>query len=355
MATIGRLWAGKLYGTNTGNLAAEINGSDKDLSGVFRFLDDRFGPVVFELRGTFDGTTIDLAGAATQAPEGILTGNVTVKGTLTAEGQLRGEWSSSLGTGGTFHLFPHDVTERAPLPAGALPEQLHTATRALGALRLYADDVRQLIQFLHKDFSQGRVVVTYYERGNEISKYATDFLADLGRLGELRYLKLHVQEPEAYGINRLATVELSARGSNDIRVQGIQESWVVGKAEALASHLRLRQKALSTTVRKFGLNINGLIAIAALALLPELPLGRRIVFVVVVVLVTWMVGKLHERFIPNALVQLSDVQPSTINRAWPQILSWLIAASAGLVSAIAYGLLKGELGDLVRWFAKLFT
>ena len=50
-----------------------------------------------------------------------------------------------------------------------------------------------------------------------------------GRLGTLRYLKLLIQEPEAYGINRLAVVELNAAGANEVRVQGVQESWLWGK------------------------------------------------------------------------------------------------------------------------------
>ena len=51
-------------------------------------------------------------------------------------------------------------------------------------------------------FAAPRVVVTYYERGNEISVYATQFQQDLDRLGELRFLKLWIQEAEAYGFNR---------------------------------------------------------------------------------------------------------------------------------------------------------
>jgi hypothetical protein len=55
----------------------------------------------------------------------------------------------------------------------------------LGALRLYAEDVQELIGLLQRDFSQGRVVVTYHDRGNEISRYASDFEQEITRLGEL--------------------------------------------------------------------------------------------------------------------------------------------------------------------------
>ena len=153
-------------------------------------MDDRFGPVVYSVTGAFDGTSVDLTGTATQAPNSVEYGTITVKAKLTSDGSLRGQWTSTLGTGGTFVLFPHDVPEQNQSAPGSLPEQLHTATRTLGALRLFADDVRELIGLIRRDFGQGRVVVTYHERGTEISKYATDFENDLSRLDELRYLKL---------------------------------------------------------------------------------------------------------------------------------------------------------------------
>ena len=229
MSKIGKLWAGKLYGTNTGNLFVEFEETGENISGSLRFLDDRFGVVVYAIEAKFDGTTIELHGACKQAAEGIETGEITAKGALTPVGELRGQWSSTLGTGGSFILFPHDAAVRTEALPGLLPERLHTATRRLGALRLYAEDVQELIGLLQRDFSQGRVVVTYHDRGNEISRYASDFEQEITRLGELRYLKLVIQEPDAYNINKVAVVELNATGSNDVeskacRNRGLSQS-----------------------------------------------------------------------------------------------------------------------------------
>jgi hypothetical protein len=132
-------------------------------------------PFVYGVTGTFDGSVVDLKGEAIQQPEGMTAGEVTIKGALQPDGNLRGEWSSTLGTGGTFVLFPHDVPSQNQATPGALPEQLYTAVRTIGAVRLYADDVRELITFIKRDFSQGRVIVTFRERGNESTKYADDF------------------------------------------------------------------------------------------------------------------------------------------------------------------------------------
>ena len=76
-------------------------------------------------------------------------------------------------------------------------------------------------------------------------------------------------------------------------------------------------------------------------LLPELPFWRRVAFFAAVLLIAWGFNKLHTHFIPNALIYLTPKQPSAIQKAGPQLLSWLIAASAALAAAVVYGFLKG--------------
>jgi hypothetical protein len=349
MSRIGRLWAGRLFGTNTGNLFAEFESSDGQLSGTVRLLDDRLGPIVYSVTGNFDGNSLEFTAENIQSGEGVLVGGIGAKALLTPEGHLRGEWSSTIGTGGTFVLFPHDVSPHRTSIVPAPVQQLHTARRSLGALRLFSEDIIELIDFLRTDFSEGRVIITYRERKTEISVFADDFANLAQRLGELRYLKLFIREPEAHGINRLAIVELNAEGTNDILVQGTQESWVVGKAEALSAHLTRYQRTLSTTFRKFGLNINGLLFVITLILLPDLSIPRPVVFVSLMLFAAWIVVRLHSKYIPNASIYLSAMRPSWYERAWPQFLSWLIAASAAIFAAIVYGLLKGELSWNWTW------
>jgi len=124
-----------------------------------------------------------------------------------------------------------------------------------------------LSSLLRRISTPARVVVTYREGGNEVSKYSSDFLGG-ARPDELRYLRLIIQEPEAYGINRNVTVELNANGTNEVRTQGVQESWVVGKAETVKSWLRQRQKTIITTARHSGASVfNTLLFLSALAAL----------------------------------------------------------------------------------------
>jgi hypothetical protein len=210
-------------------------------------------------------------------------------------------------------------------------------------VRLYADDVRNLVGFVARDFTNRRVIVSYYQRGNEVSRYSDDFEKDIEQLGELTYIRLALHEPEAYGIKRLVTVTLNANGVNEVRVQGVQESWVTGKAEALASELRRYQQTLASNVRRWGLNINNVWALIAIALLPDLTLRNRIIFLGIVWLLNTFIASLHTRYIPNAVIYLSPKRPLRLERVWPQILSWIIAASAAVFAALIYGFLIGEI------------
>lgn len=344
MNTICRLWAGKLFGTNTGNIFVELDVDEQAVTGTGRFADDRFGVVVYKLKGTFDGSVIDVECEPTQVPPNVEAGTLSAKASLTPEGELRGQWSSTIGTGGTLHLFPHDQGQQERSAAGPLLEQLYTATRPVGALRLYLGDVMDLIGLLRREFNQGLVVVTYRKAGSEISTFANAFERETPSLKELNYLKLFVQETEAPGLNRTALVELNAEGNNEVRAQSIRESVATGLAEALAAKLRTRQKGLATTFRRFGLNINGLLFFLALTFLPDLPLGDRAVFLASVVVASAAIFRLHARFVPNAQIFLSEEKPGIFERAWPQLMSWLIAASATLFATAVYGFLKGEIG-----------
>jgi hypothetical protein len=198
------------------------------------------------------------------------------------------------------------------------------------------------VEFVRREFVVGRPVLTYMVRGNEVTKYHEDFKADADVPSELRYLKLTIQELEAHGINRVVVVELSARGENVVRVQGINESWVVGKGEATARMLRAYEKTLVTTYKKFGLTLNHAIFLAMLVTMPSiLSLRDRIIFAAVLVALLNGLYWLHQRFIPNALVSVRADQPSLLQRISPTVVSWVGAASASLAAALVYKWLAG--------------
>jgi hypothetical protein len=339
VSNIGKLWAGGAYGTNTGNLYIELVKTGPDVTGTLRFMDNAFGLAIYRIEGTFDQETLRIAGKPEKSAEGVELGDLEIESKLTPEGNLRGTWTTTLGNGGTFVAFPHDtaVSSQHWSRGAPVPEQIYTRNLSLGAVRLFAEDVTQLFQHIQQDFVSGRLVVTFNVRGSEVTKYAEDFLQDSQSLGPLKYLKVMIQEPEAYGINRLVVVELNAFGGNEVRVQGIQESWVIGKAEAIAALMMRNQSTLITTYKKFGLNLNQGIFVAMLVAMPSITKWtERALFAVAVFALLAALLWLHAKFIPNATVRMEVERPTLFARTWPTLLSWLVAATASLVAALMF-------------------
>ncbi|WP_439503881.1 hypothetical protein [Methylophaga sp.] len=338
MTNLANRWAGRLYGTNTGNIFLDLAQDGQKVSGRLRVMDSIFGVSLYEYTGTIKEELI-LNCVPVQAVEGTGLGNVFVKGHLSPEGSIRGEWESTIGTAGTFEIHPHDIN--ASPPSDSNPEQIHNKTIPLGSVRLFKDDVIQLINFIKKDFSSGRVIVTYNQRGCELTKYADVFFDQIDGIEKLNYLKLVIQEPEAYGINRVIVIELVPIGISEIRISGINESWVLGKAECIFQILKPRQNSLVTTYRKYGLNLNAAIFFAMLIVIPDIEgLKSRALFVAVVLLLLSFLLFIHNKLIPNTTIYLEQTKPGFIKRAWPSILSWVIAASSSLVAAYIFSILK---------------
>ena len=55
MPTLNRLWAGRVYGTNTGNIFIEFTETDPKIAGIVRFRDEALGVVMYSVTGTLDG------------------------------------------------------------------------------------------------------------------------------------------------------------------------------------------------------------------------------------------------------------------------------------------------------------
>lgn len=341
-----RRWAGHIYGTNTGNVYLEFDEpvTDANLSGTLRVMDPQFGLGAYQVRGMF-ADELKLTGSPTIIREGTVAGEIEVQARLTQEGHLRGDWKSSIGTAGTFVLYPHALpTQELSEPDKAkTPEQLFTSRRQLGAIRLYAEAIKSLARDIQSDFVSGRIIVTYMARGNEVTKYLDDFLVEAPALGELRRFKLHIQEPDAHSINKVVTVDLNTFGNNEVLVQGVNELWVVGKAETIARTLRSSESVLVTNYKKFGLTLNQLLFLAMLVLIPAIDqVLYRAAFVLGVILLLQFLFWLHSKFIPVLIVYPSAPAPSVLQRIGPSVMSWLIAASSALAASYLFMVLTGK-------------
>jgi hypothetical protein len=342
MTGLAEKWTGRLYGTNTGNLFIEMNQEVHNVSGVLRILDHIHGITIYNFSGTFkEKLILDCTPDDSNTIENL--GKINVEGVLTPEGNLRGTWHSTIGTAGIFDAYPHYIEfSQSISEAEKIPEQIFNKNIVLGSIRLFSYDIKSLINFVGKDFKQATPIITYNLRGNQVTKYSTDFVDGIDNLGEIKYLKISIQEHEANGINKIIVLEFTENGISEIRVSGIEETWVVGKAESIFEKLKPKQNILVTTYKKYGLNLNSIIFLSMLILIPEVQaLQDRTIFVVLVFILLGVLLWLHRKFIPNTIIYLTGKEPSLLSQIWPTILSFLIAVSSSLLAAwIFYSLTK---------------
>lgn len=340
MAELGRLWAGNLFGTNTGKLSLELESTVTDgheSAGVLRVSDDNFGVTVYTVHVKLDGAKLTVEGTPQTEVEGLVQGNVSAEAALQPNGHLSGQWSSSIGTGGAFQLFPH---VGAAVPADEKqPEQIYTTNKDLGALRLYRNDLSEIISVLRRKFPASKIVVTHIDRGAELMLYSDDFESKLATLDQLDWIKLNVQAAAGGGFSKSLTLDLG-QSFNRVTTQGPDESWVLGEAEATASMLRAKQSKLSTAIGKWRVNVNQLIFVAALVAMPDLSLRNRAIFMIAVIALILLANKITQTLVPNFNLNLKGERPSWATQIWPSALSWLISATAGIAASLVYGLLQ---------------
>lgn len=332
MESLGKLWAGRAFGTHTGNIAISFEKDGVDLEGVVRFNDENLGIAAYRVIGTY-ADEILLKGKSIVESEGVVFGDLTIKGLLTPEGSIKGEWETTIGSGGPFIVHPHDYGAAATVRADLEQEQFFTQSYDVGAVRLHKGDVISLMDVIKKDFASGsKLIVTYRNGGAEATRHAADFIAQMERLDKLNYLKLFIQEPDEFEVNKIVLVELVEQGVNRVVVQGVREIWVEGKAHTLRSELVKHEKSLATNFKKFGLNLAQISLFVMIVVMVDIQsiwmrIGVGALFLALIKFVEW----LHVTFIPNASIRLADGKETWLSRWGAPIFSWVSALTTTVV------------------------
>lgn len=306
MKSIEGKWAGRIYGTNTGNVYCEFVSEKDKIIGTARINDDSYGISVFTISGN-QNSIIELQLTEFSDREELknLT-TVEVKLKLQNDGNINGEWLSNDGRAGTLELYPHKDINSKDLSSE--PKQIYNKTIKLGSVRLFKKDVEEIIKYIKKDFPDTRLIITYYKFGSEVIKFADDFLEDSESLGELKGLRFSIQENASNKPIRIVNVDLFPRENSEIRISGSNESWVLGKSESLKNQFSSFTNKLITNYKKYGLTLNSIIFFSMLILIPEInPIEKRAIFVVTVIVLLSILLFVHKRFIPNTIIFLTDI------------------------------------------------
>ena len=341
MSGLGRLWAGTLFGTNTGKLYLEVSASAAAnglQTGQLKVSDDRFGLSEYDVQIGYSEDSVAIEGRPKVEVEGVVQGNIQAVAKKMPNGSLSGEWKSEIGTAGTFELHPHFGMES--LPKTDLPEQLYTTNKDLGSIKLYKSDLTSIIEAMKRKFPNSRIVVSHFDRGAELALFVDDFEKIIPNLEKLTWIKLNAQSPAEGGFTRSLTIDLG-QNFNRVTTQSPDESWVLGEAEATAAILRSKESWLSTAVGRHRVNINLLIMLAAIVAMPDLSILKRYVFIIGVLIITQAADKITQTLVPNFSLVLDRVKSNNSGQFWPSISSWLISASAGAASSFLYAALHG--------------
>jgi hypothetical protein len=332
-----------MFGTNTGRLFLSLTptvDAQVPRKGILRVSDDSFGISTFDAELDIDGSVVRLRGTPVPTANDHPDLQIGVFGALAKfsdSGTLIGEWETSIGTAGTFNLYPHGGQEEGR--ETSTPNQLYVSSRDIGALRLYRPDIDELLETLQRKFPQSKAVISYMDRGAERSMYADEFENAVRNIEKLTALRITLQAPAGAGFRKILTIDLG-QIYNRVTTNGPDESWVLGEAEATVSSLRLREQKLSTAIGRYRININQIVFLAALVLMPDLPLQERAIFFSSVIVLIFLADKITVRLVSNFAIDLKRDRPNFWESIGPTALSWLVSATSGIAASVVYGLLQ---------------
>lgn len=339
---ISRRWAGRVFGTNTGNLFVTLEGEDSTLRGKLRIADDRYGIAVYAVEGAFDGQQLTLAGKPeTPDQNGVFHGDIKASAMLNAKGELHGDWESSLGAAGTFTLLPHDQADAGSTAAAAKTEQLHSARHDFGAIAISVPEFVALADEVQQSFQQSVIITITTD--TETTRTLGDFKRQTLTTGRARLIKLYVQEPDASGLNKTVIIEFGPQ-FNFATVQGPDDAWVLGQLEKIKRRVHPSERAYAGSYKKYGVGFNQLLLLFTLAYLPSLPdFVSRVVLIAGVICVAYVISTFHSKLIPFTAIYTIEMPKGFLARIWPQVLSLFVSLLAGVAATLLAAFLQGWL------------
>lgn len=331
-------WAGRAWGTNIGNVFVALEGEDNALTGTLRMNEAGVGIAVYAVEGKFDPPSLSLTGVSQEQIEGVEFGQLTINGSMNAKGEIHGDWETTIGSAGTFMLFPH--TNGEPQSDMQKAEQLHTARHAFGAVEIDKDQITEIAEIIRREFQS--VIVTVVA-GTEQARYLEDFKEQYFPVDRAQVIKIFAQKPDGSGLNQVVSLEFGPQ-VNTAMTQGANEAWVLGQLETLKRDLKRYERTYITTFKRLGIGINQLMLLAAIVFLPSLSgFSDRAILMGIVLSLIFGVDWLHSRYVPHAAIYLREKKKGWFRKAWPRVASWAIGIVATVIAGLAAAYLEGAL------------
>ncbi len=331
-----RYWAGRVFGTNTGNVFVELNGDEGKLSGLLRFNDSVAGIIVYPITGKFVGSNLTLEG---RLEINGVNSSFNLDSSLLQTGNLEGLWSTNSGAGGTITLFPHQSSKGVSSQV-AQADQLYTARNEFEPIKLDRTEIIAIAEIVQKSFSNSKVIVTFTD-GTERSLFLDNFKQMAVTEKYIPSLKLFASEPDFGGLDKIAQVEFGQQ-SNMAMTQGANEAWTLGELEKLKREIGNFERSF-VTKKYYSFSFNQFMLVTAIVALPSLAsILSRAFLVIAVVVLAFLVIKLHNKFLPHASIYLGVNDESKFMRTiLGSVFSWTLGLGANLIAALLAAYLAG--------------
>jgi hypothetical protein len=347
MPLLARDWNGYVYGTNTGKLNLEFTQQEGELKAILRFMDDATGVVEYQLEGncTENGHII-LNSTAVVGQDATEYGDLHIEGGLSADNTIRGSWRTSIRTGGTFQLHPFVI----PNVAG-VPQQIVTKRVYLGFVQIDRDDIAKIAQYIKRDFSIGKIIVTFHHEGTEGTLVYDDFIS-MSNLRRLNYLKLAISEPEGNGFNRVVVMEIRSHGINEIMIQGSQEAWVTGRAVIMEKLMKEFSDIIRDTTFRFSGPLQILLFMGFVIIVSShISFIEKLQWAAATFLILQVLPWLIQKLFPRAIIVMGEGRTHWLKRLILRAGTWLVGLFCISLSALVtkYGdQIVGKIELLIR-------
>lgn len=270
-------WIGNTYGTHPSNIFAEFINSNNTISVSIRSAAPNSQDVKI-----FIGICTQHEGLIeinlTQSIDGYFTtttGKVIFK--IVSERVLEGDFELSIGAKGIIKISKYyhfnTLNERSE------PLQIIAKEYLLNyPLKIYKNDILKIIEVM-KELSTktGNLVITEQSKGTKVTKYADDYLKTIPHQNNIDSLSFTAQVLVS-GFTNTLTLNLNRRSTSNIISQSPDYLWSHSTPTFLKETLEQRANKLLGIYKKYDLEINGLLFLALLVILPSFEIRIRLVW-----------------------------------------------------------------------------
>jgi len=338
---LGKLWAGRVTGTNVGNVFLKIDGEAGQLKGTISLNESNVGIAVYDVTGSFVENTLALDGVPSSSIEGYEFGKLSASLELNDSGELVGEWTTSIGSTGAVTLWPQNQIVQKKSEYNLIPA-FHSASHDFKPLVIDKPAIQNLGESLKTDFLRSDVIVTVV---NETEKrfFLEDFDEICFQFKKAKNIILFIQEVEQNGITKSVRLNLG-QSFNKLTVQGSNEAWVSGKLNVLRAEIKQYEKSFFGQMRKFGFGLNQALVLGGVIFLPSFNTWiERTVLMLGILATVWALNATSQKWLINATIYMDDQPIGWFRKYLPSVLSWIFTIISAVI-VIALGNLLAKFG-----------